>query len=521
MSKKNSEKPPQLLNVSKAAESLGVHAGTIRRWVHNKQLNGVKVGIRGDWRFTKEELSKMVDIKSEELLLAQSEPESRLSQHYDWKEMEGAEHLVQFYENDVYLLNEIRKYIRGGDMALVIATKEHRQKLEEFKTYVPDLKTAYASGQLKVLDALETLSTFMVDGLPDSKLFFEVIGGLILKNSKDNKGLRIYGEMVAILWEKGNKAGAIQLEGLWNNLQKIYPFTLFCAYPMRNFGGKDQAAPFGEVCTLHSKVLPAESYNALDTTDARFRTIAALQQKARSLEEEIEKRRKIERQKDEFMGIVSHELKTPVTSLKVYAQVLENEFQKEGDIKSAERLSKMNSQISKLTNLIEDLLDITKIESGKLRFSESTFKIDDLVHEVKEEVQRISQKHTIFILGETSKNIFADYERIGQVISNLLTNAIKYSPQADRINIHLTAGKNQIKVKVQDFGVGISKSEQRHIFDRFYRELGDKQETFPGLGLGLYISMEIVKRHGGTIWVESEKGKGSTFCFSLPIKKIN
>jgi signal transduction histidine kinase len=181
----------------------------------------------------------------------------------------------------------------------------------------------------------------------------------------------------------------------------------------------------------------------------------------------------------------------------------------------------MNLQINKLTSLIEDLLDTTRMEGGKLKFNESIFSLDDLTQEVIEEVERTTQKHSIHLIGETSKKVFADKDRVGQVIINLLTNAIKYSPNSDKVIVKLSEDKGQVTIRVQDFGVGISKQDLKHVFDRFYRETGNKQETFPGLGLGLYISSEIISRHKGKIWVESEKGKGSTFCFSLPLYKSN
>jgi signal transduction histidine kinase len=226
----------------------------------------------------------------------------------------------------------------------------------------------------------------------------------------------------------------------------------------------------------------------------------------------------LSRQKDDFIGIASHELKTPVTSVKAYTQILRNRFTKAEDMKSAELARKMDLQLDKLTNLIADLLDVTKIESDKLQFNEMYFDFNELVVETVEELQRITERHKIILELGVSKTVYGDRERTSQVIANFITNAIKYSPSSDKIIVKTEAAKNNVMLRVQDFGVGISEKEQDKVFERFYRVNGNKNETYPGLGLGLYISAEIIKRQKGEIWVESEKGKGSTFCFCLPIQ---
>jgi PAS domain S-box-containing protein len=230
----------------------------------------------------------------------------------------------------------------------------------------------------------------------------------------------------------------------------------------------------------------------------------------------ITDRVRLERQKDEFLGIASHELKTPVTSLKSYAQVMYRRFQKKGDKESAEHLLKMDGQLDKLTLLISDLLDVTKIEAGKILFSETEFALQPVVKEIIEELQRTTDRHKIVVKGRIARAVYGDKERIGQVISNLLSNAIKYSPSANRIVVTLSENKNEAIVCVRDFGVGIPKKTLHKVFERFFRVSGPRQETFPGLGLGLYISSEIIKRQGGKIWVDSEEGMGSNFCFSIP-----
>lgn len=235
---------------------------------------------------------------------------------------------------------------------------------------------------------------------------------------------------------------------------------------------------------------------------------------------DISKQKQLERQKDDFIGVATHELKTPVTSIKAYAQLLKREFEKVKDTRSADFLGRMDLQLDKLTNLISDLLDVTKIEAGKLQFSQALFDFNRLVHEVVQEMQPTTDKHEIVMKLSEPQKVYGDRDRIGQVIINFLTNAIKYSPAADKIIVRTKLKHDMVVLSVQDFGVGISSADQKKVFQRFYRAEGAELESFPGLGLGLYICADIIKRQGGKIWLKSKKGQGSTFYFSLPISKI-
>jgi PAS domain S-box-containing protein len=234
---------------------------------------------------------------------------------------------------------------------------------------------------------------------------------------------------------------------------------------------------------------------------------------------DISELKELQRQKDDFIGIASHELKTPVTSIKAYTQLLESVLRRKGDMKEADMVAKMDTQISRLTVLIGDLLDVTKITSGRLQFHQTWFDFNHMMQDVVEELQRTTITHAIIEDFNAPVQVYSDKDRIGQVVINLITNAIKYSPTADEIIISSKIVDGHVEVCVQDFGIGIAKDKLDKVFEQFYRVSGDKEHTFPGLGLGLYISSEIIKREGGKIWVNSIEGKGSTFCFSLPLTK--
>ena len=221
--------------------------------------------------------------------------------------------------------------------------------------------------------------------------------------------------------------------------------------------------------------------------------------------------------KDDFLSIASHELKTPVTSLKAYTQLLQMDAIENADKRRETMLSKMDSQIDKLTALITDLLDTSKMQNGKLVYNKTFFQLDELIKEIVEEIQATSTFHKVTIEKNIALQLHADRERISQVLSNLLSNAIKYCPDCKKIIVKLEKKGEMAICSVRDFGKGIVKAQQDKIFERFYRVTGNNLHTYPGLGLGLFIAREIVERHSGKIWFESEEGKGSTFYFSLPV----
>lgn len=218
---------------------------------------------------------------------------------FAWRKMGESEHVVQFYEHDAFLLDTLSGFIgaglRAGEGCLVVATKPHRESLEDRLTaYGLDLTLARTQHQYLALDAAETLAAFMVDGTPDQQRFTAVVGSLVARLAERHRRVRIFGEMVALLWAEGNGAAATRLEELWNALRKTHPFSLFCAYPMRGFRGVAHADAFAEICMQHSQVIPTERFMDLPSQDARLRSIAQLEQKAASLEAEIAVRQNVE-----------------------------------------------------------------------------------------------------------------------------------------------------------------------------------------------------------------------------------
>lgn len=222
--------------------------------------------------------------------------------------------------------------------------------------------------------------------------------------------------------------------------------------------------------------------------------------------------KELERRKDEFISIASHEFKTPLTTIKIFTQILMQYLA--GDKKTSGYLIKVNNQVDQLTNLVNDMLDVSRIQSGKLALQKEEFNLYKLIKEAVEDIQDTTEQQ-IILTGQQVK-IVADKFRINQVIINLLSNAVKYSSRTNPVKVNLSSQKDFISVSVADSGIGIRKSNQKKIFEPFFQSENKMRPSASGLGLGLYISKEIIQRHGGKISVDSATGKGSTFTFNLP-----
>lgn len=243
----------------------------------------------------------------------------------------------------------------------------------------------------------------------------------------------------------------------------------------------------------------------------------ALNEMQTKLLEEIEYRKEAERKKDEFISIASHELKTPMTSVKGYLQLLERSVDKKDYDVTKTRLAKVQNQVEKLHTLISDLLDISKIESGKLKFNKKPFAFNEMVDQVLEVMQQSNPQIKLIKKDTYAGSVFGDELRIEQVVVNFISNAVKYAPDTQEIHINTEIRGNQLYFSVKDFGIGMSEEHQQKIFDKFYR-VEETSERFQGFGIGLYICHEIIQRHKGTIGVSSTPGEGSEFYFYIPLQ---
>lgn len=233
-------------------------------------------------------------------------------------------------------------------------------------------------------------------------------------------------------------------------------------------------------------------------------------------EAELLQAKLLQEKKDEFISIASHELKTPLTTIKAYAQLALSVSKTEEHKPIQQFLIKIDQYASKLNSLLNELLDVSRLHAGKLRLTESEVDLNYFLPEVLNSVQQITQHHKIILEKNESAKIKVDSLRLEQVITNIISNAEKYSPGKDKIIVNAEQKDGSIVVSFTDFGIGIPKQNLTKVFDRFYR-VDEAAKEFSGLGIGLFISSEIIKQHGGKIWAESDGTRGSTFYFSLPV----
>jgi excisionase family DNA binding protein len=542
-------------SMTQAAALLGVSRMSIWRWVRAGRLPVSRLGHRTVRieRAALERLMEQAGSASEDEALAAFPTaddligDTALSEHApraDWRDVAPGEHFVQFYEADDFLLDAVAAYIgaalRAGEAGIVVATAAHRHELKERLTAEGlDIATAGTNGQYVTLDAGETLADLMVDGSPQPDRFADVFGNAITRAAAGGRHVRVFGEMVAILADAGNYAAVLSLEGLWNELQQTHVFSLFCAYPLAQLGGDGLAGMLGDICAEHSRVIPAESYTRLAATDDRLRAIAVLQQKALSLQAEISEREQTEerlraallaerdaraaaeaalRMRDEFLSIAAHELRTPITSLRGYAQLAQRRLERDGQV-APERvvpaLEAVSGQAGKLSRLVDQLLDISRLEAGKLVLQTHPADLTMLVAQVVSSARTWSDQHEIVLSAPNSLLAEVDPLRLEQVLTNLLDNAIKYSPDGGRIEVTLLRLGATAELSVRDFGLGIPPEQRERIFDRFYQ--AHANGYLSGMGLGLHIAREIVELHGGTIRAEFPPDGGTRLVVTLPI----
>ena len=475
----------------------------------------------------------------------------------NWSKMNETEHFVQFYETDKFLMSTLCDFIdaglESGETCIVIATKDHRKDLDQrLLNSGKDVAAIRTSGQFISLDAEETLAKFMVGETPEPVNFTKLMEGILTRAVLNGRRVRIFGEMVALLWANKNHNGAIRLEEFWNILSKNNSFQLFCAYPLGDFSGQEFSEPFGHVCKNHSRVIPGESYTALADEDERLRTISLLQQRAESLENEIVERKKVEeslrkvkeelelqaterevllnreqiarleaenanRLKDEFLATVSHELRTPLNAIIGWSNILQKETDEETRIHAVETIKR--NALSQ-AQLIEDLLDISRVITGKLQLNIEKVDVVMIINTAIDSIRLAADSKDIQLnvkFDSAINHIFGDANRLQQIVWNLLSNAIKFTPTGGRVEVKIEQSDSALQIIVSDTGQGIGIDFLPFIFDRFRQGDGSTTRRNGGLGLGLAIVRQLVELHGGTVSVDSRgENHGTTFIIKLP-----
>lgn len=224
-----------------------------------------------------------------------------------------------------------------------------------------------------------------------------------------------------------------------------------------------------------------------------------------------------EQRKNDFVAMVSHELKTPLTTISSYVQLLLAKSKIEGDEFRTNALTRTHMQTKKMVSMIHDFLSIARLDDGKITLHQTVFELHPLIEEVVEDAKILSVKHEIIITDCEEITLYADRDKIGQVLNNLLSNAIKYSPTGGKIILGCIKINNEVKIFVKDEGVGISLADQKQLSQRFFRSDNERLKGVSGFGIGLYLVSEILRFHHSKIELESVENIGSTFFFLLPI----
>jgi signal transduction histidine kinase len=452
-----------------------------------------------------------------------------------WADHQNAAHVVQFYGDDVFLLDELNRFIGtalgAGESALVIATEEHRHGLARtLKMWGLDTTWPATQGRYVAVDAAETLATFMLDGWPDAARFADVVGGLIERvrtvSGGEARRVAAFGEMVALLWIEGKAEAAIRLEELWNDLARTHAFSLRCAYPMSSFSREEHGDLLLNICAEHSAVIPGESYTALVSENERLRGIAHLQQKAAALETEIAERRlveeKLRRSQSELKSLVeqrtaalrqlsSRLLNLQDTERRRIARELHDSLgQYLVALKLNVEILRRSPAQMELWSQLEELMErcIAEVRTLSYLLHPPTMDAVGIASAARWYVEGFGLRSGLKLTLDAPKDPVRLPDAIElalfRVLQEALTNVHRHSG-ASTADILIRRSSGQVILEVNDNGHGMS----QEMLDRF-REAGI------GTGVGLMSMHERARELGGTIQVESGS-TGTSVRIAIPV----
>lgn len=453
-------------------------------------------------------------------------------------------HRVQFYETDQFLYEAVAGFVHeglGAGMPVIIAaTKAHREALRaRLVSAGYDFDGAIDSGEITSIDVHEALGMFMVDAQPDEHLFKAHFGGLLERTARGRPDarIRVYGEAADVLWQQGLKGAALREEELWNELIARYGLDVLCSYSMARFPSSSDAHALASVCRCHDHVTPSETYTPKADDNTRAREIVMLQHAAVALEREIETREQLEqtlrhalnemshakeeaqrahRVKSEFLAVMSHELRTPLNTVIGYHDLLAHEIA--GPLTPQQRgyLARLKMGAEQLTRLVDQVLNLARIEAGNEELDVDDVELASLVRECIELVSPLAVKKGLSLTGTIACApliAHTDHAKARQILLNLLTNAVKFTDTGG-VEVYASKTASSVAIEVRDSGIGIAPSELPHIFEPFGQLHNGARGAATGLGLS--VSYQLAKLLGGDIAAVSVPGKGTAFTLQLP-----
>lgn len=501
-----------LLDVVQAAEFLRVSPGTIRRWAQKKQLTGVKVGVRGDWRFTRESLMGAVQSNG-----GATGPRNKPGGGSSVSIQRSCTHKVQFYEDDDFLIQKLREYVleafAADGVCVLVATHDHLAALHDALRKDFDMEAAKRDGRIAVYDAATTLRRFVGDAGLNYESFETVAGGIINRAGMSGRPVYMFGEMVALLWRHGEDDLSVELEDAWDLLVTKHKFQLLSAYPMEAFSESAYSMLFNELSSEGDRA-SIEGRFLRENIDTDLLASGATEDTESNAPEGIDLASYS--QGDEFISVASHELRTPATGVKQYLSMLLEGYLGELTPEQRRTAEKAYESNERQLKIADNLMLITRINAGKITIDATPNSMNDIVLSVIQERQPELACKDQAVVVDMMPNLMARFDPLYMrlVIDNLVSNASQYSGVGAKIYITGSLTDGRLTVAIRDEGVGIEPENMDKIYQKFSRIYG--QWSVRSGGLGLYWSRKIMGLHDGELAVESRPGHGSTFTVSLP-----
>jgi len=453
-------------------------------------------------------------------------------------------HSLQLYESDELLAKSISAFFQpelmDDGVCLILATPDHRAAVEtRLAAAGVELPTVRASGRYVELDAESLLERLLIDERVSPQRFSSEIEPVVARACAHGGEVRAFGELVSLLAASDNHDQALVLERLWNALQQNYRFSLLCGYSLDAVSGPELGHFMAAVCAEHSNTIPVEDMSGIEERLTRDEAVALLQQQASSLRQEIAHRQEIEselrralaaereararaeeaiRTRDDFLVIAGHELRTPVATLALQAQVLKRWLSR-GVSADEERVKEivhgMSEQSQHIGRLVEHSLAAADLHANDRSFVPEPVDLVEVAERAADRANQLSHGASIRVESEGEVRTAVDVDRIELAMSNLLENALKYGPSEGEVTLSVTRpSEENVEIAVQDQGPGIEPEQREGMFERFYQPFPGDTRT--GLGLGLFVCRQIAELHGGGVCADFPESGGMRVMITLP-----